>query len=212
MLILSLSLDRRVLIIDFNIHDGKEKEYIFDDDHKVLYITFYHCDDGERSPQLINANGTTVNIPWNKYKVDENDYIATFQRIIMPIAYELNPELVIVSVGFDAVVCDSIDYYHVTPEAYGYFIHWLSSLANGKIILCFERGYNMDSISRTMIMCTKSLLGDRLPMLSAGKKGLNPTCIEAIQNVCSTYQKHWKSLRFNKKLPSFNVFDTVSKM
>lgn len=200
------------MIVDWNIHDGQKTEYIFENDHKVLYIAFYHCDDSELSTQTINAKNTTVYIPWNKYKVDESDYIAAFQRIIMPIAYEFNPELVIVSVGFDAVVCDSIDYYHVTPEAYGYFTHWLSSLANGKMILCFERGYNMDSISRTMIMCTKALLGDRLPMLCAGEKALNSSCIEAIQNVCAAHQTHWKSLRFNQKLPSFNVFDTVSKM
>lgn len=34
----------------------------------------------------------------------DRDYIAAFQRIIMPIAYEFNPELVIVSAGKLAVL------------------------------------------------------------------------------------------------------------
>lgn len=195
------------MIVDWNIHDGQEKEHIFESDTKVLYVTFYHCEDSELSAQLGNANRTTVNIPWNKHKMDESDYIAAFQRIIMPIAYEFNPELVIVSIGFDAVVDDSVDRYHITPEAYGHFTHCLSSLANGKIILCFERGFNIDSISCTMKMCTKALLGDPLPMLNTRAKALNPSCTETIQAVWSAHQKHWKSLRFNKKLPAFNVLD-----
>lgn len=130
------------------------------------------------------------------------DYITAFQQIILPIAYEFNPELVLVSAGFDAAIGDPIGNYNVTPEAYAYFTHWLSSLANGKIILCLEGGYNVNSISHAMAMCTKALLGDPLPMLQNNKK---PTagCIETIQKVLSVQKKYWKSLKFNKKLPSF---------
>lgn len=135
----------------------------------------------------------------------DSDYIAAFQRVIMPIAYEFNPELVLVSAGFDAVIGDPIGHYNVTPEAYGYFTHWLSSLANGKIVLCLEGGYNVNSISHAMAMCTKALLGDPLPMLNTAGKAPNASCLETIHNVCSAHSKYWKSLQFNKKLPSFNA-------
>lgn len=92
----------------------------------------------------------------------------------------------------------------MTPEAYGHFTHWLSSLANGKIILCLEGGYNVNSISHAMTMCTKALLGDPLPMLHTTGKAPSASCIETIQNVWSMHEKYWKSLRFNKKLPGFN--------
>lgn len=49
--------------------------------------------------------------------MDESDCIAIFHRIIMPIAYEFNPELVLVSVGFDEIVGDSVSRCHLTPEA-----------------------------------------------------------------------------------------------
>lgn len=134
----------------------------------------------------------------------DSEYVAAFQRIIMPIAYEYNPELVIVSAGFDAMVGDPIGHYSVTPEAYGYFTHWLSTLANGNIILCLEGGYNVNSISHAMAMCAKALLGDPLPVISPTKTP-NTSCIETIQNVLSVQQKYWKSLRFHKKLPSFDA-------
>lgn len=135
----------------------------------------------------------------------DSDYITAFQRIIMPIAYEFDPELVLVSAGFDAVVGDPLGHYHLTPEVYGYFTHWLSSLANGRIILCLEGGYNVNSISHAMTMCTKALLGDPLPLLHTTKKAPNPNCIETVQNVLTTHQTNWKSLKFNRKLPAFDA-------
>lgn len=134
--------------------------------------------------------------------MSDADYIMAFQQIIMPIAYEFNPELVLVSAGFDACVGDPIGKYSVSPEAFGYFTHWLSSLANGRIVLCLEGGYNVHSISHAMAMCAKALLGDPLPMLQNTRKP-SPSCIETIQNVLSVQQNYWKSLKFNKKLPSF---------
>lgn len=210
---------RRVLIVDWDIHHGNGTQRMFENDNKVLYISLHRYDHGEFFPKSDDGNytvvgdgrgeGFNVNIPWNKHKMGDSDYIAAFQRIIMPIAYEFNPELVLVSAGFDAVVGDPIGHYHVTPEAYGYFTHWLSSLANGKIILCLEGGYNVNSISHAMTMCTKALLGDPLPMLHTTGKSPNPSCIETIQNVLSVHQKYWKSLRFNKKLPSYDVLDSL---
>lgn len=49
------------------------------------------------------------------------DYMTAFGQIIMPIAYEFNPELVLVSAGFNAGIGDLYGGYSVTPEAYGHF-------------------------------------------------------------------------------------------
>lgn len=201
--------------MDWDIHHGNGTQRMFEGDNKVLYISLHRYDHGGFFPKSDDGNytvvgegrgeGFNVNIPWNKHKMGDSDYIAAFQRIILPIAYEFNPELVLVSAGFDAVVADPIGHYNVTPEAFGYFTHWLSSLANGKIILCLEGGYNVNSISHAMTMCTKALLGDPLPMLNTTGKPPNASCIETIQNVWSVQQKYWKSLKFNRKLPSFDA-------
>lgn len=132
------------------------------------------------------------------------EYFLAFQHVVLPIAYEYNPELVLISAGFDACIGDPLGGYKVTPEAYGYFTHWLSSLANGRVILCLEGGYNTNSISYAMTMCTKTLLGDPLPSLHfSGHKFVNHNSIETLQNVISVQQKYWKCLRFLKKLPDF---------
>lgn len=212
----------RVLIVDWDIHHGNGTQRKFENSRKVLYISLHRYEHGEFFPKSNDGNytmvgegrgeGFNINIPWNKHKMGDSDYIAAFQRIIMPIAYEFNPELVLVSAGFDAVVGDPIGHYNVTPEAYGYFTHWLSSLANGKIILCLEGGYNINSISHAMTMCTKALLGDPLPALHTAGKAPSVSCIETIQNVWSVHRKYWKSLRFDQKLPSYDVLGTSNEV
>ncbi|KAG4068297.1 hypothetical protein HA402_007817 [Bradysia odoriphaga] len=205
---------KRVLIVDWDVHHGNGTQHIFESSPNVLYMSIHRYDYGHFFPRSEDANfnvvgegtgtGFNVNIPWNAKGMGDMEYIAAFQRIILPIAYEFAPELVLISAGFDAALGDPLGGCKVTPEAYGYFTHWLSALANGKLIVCLEGGYNVNSISYAMAACTKALLGDPLPVLLTNKR-LNSSCVETIQNVLSVQQKYWRSLRFNKKLPNFDI-------
>lgn len=96
----------------------------------------------------------------------------------------------------------------VSPELYGYLTHWLSSLANGRIILSLEGGYNINSISHAMTMCTKALLGDPLPMLDSN---LIPctSAINSINNVLRTHKKFWPNLQYGISLPKERLLPKV---
>lgn len=52
--------------------------------------------------------------------------------------FEFNPDLVLVSAGFDAAVGDPLGNFHITPSGFAQMTKMLSSLANGKIILALE--------------------------------------------------------------------------
>ena len=88
----------------------------------------------------------------------------------------------------------------VSPELYGHLTHWLSSLANGRIILILEGGYNVNSISYAMTMCSKALLGDPLVMLQP-RQIPNLSAVTSIKNVLKTHQKYWSNLKFMVSLP-----------
>lgn len=210
---------KRVLIVDWDVHHGQGTQHIFEDDPRVLYISVHRYDSGNFFPKSKDADfteigsgtgkGFNVNIPWNKKGMADMEYIMAFQSIILPIAYDFDPELVLVSAGFDASIGDQLGGCKVTPEAYGHFTHWLSALANGRIILCLEGGYNVNSISHSMALCAKSLLGDPLPMLQMPPRwnGINASALETIQNVMTIQSGYWKCLKFNKKLPEVDIND-----
>lgn len=207
----------RVLIVDWDVHHGQGTQNIFQDDPKVLYISLHRFDNGAFYPYG-NAGdhdqvgdgagrGFNVNIPWNTAGMSDMEYMLAFQKIIMPIAYEFNPQLVLVSAGFDAADGDPLGKCKLSAEAYGYFTHWLSALANGKIVLVLEGGYNVHSTSYSMTMCTKALLGDPLPMLQNVPKfnGIKQSAKETFVDVINTQSRFWKNLSFNKKIPNFDI-------
>lgn len=135
------------------------------------------------------------------------EYALAFQQLILPIAYEFNPQLVLVSAGFDAAIGDPLGGCKVTPEGYGLFTHWLSALAGGRIIVCLEGGYNVNSISYAMTMCTKTLLGDPVPtpqFIPAAQRSATvafQSCVETLQLCVEQQHQFWKSLVFGCKLP-----------
>jgi histone deacetylase 6 len=109
---------RRVLIIDWDIHHGNGTQHIFDTNPNVLYISLHRYDHASFFPKSKDADyvvvgsgqgeGFNVNIPWNKKGMGDMEYAAAFQSIVMPIAYEFDPELVLVSAGFDAAIGDPL--------------------------------------------------------------------------------------------------------
>nr|XP_033334353.1 histone deacetylase 6 isoform X1 [Megalopta genalis] len=205
---------KRVLIVDWDVHHGNGTQSIFEEDPRVLYISVHRYDNGSFFPNSKNANytsvgcgdgeGFNVNIPWNKKGMGDAEYIAAFQQVVMPIAYQFNPELVLVSAGFDACIGDPLGGCLVSPEMYGHLTHWLSSLANGRIILSLEGGYNINSISHAMALCTKTLLGDPLPMLESDLIPCS-SAVNSINNVLKTQKQYWSNLIFNVSLPRKNV-------
>lgn len=167
---------RKVLILDWDIHHGNGTQDMFYEDPNVLYISLHVYDNGRfypgqpddpstddggndkvgRGPGL----GKNVNIGWHSQGVGDAEYMAAFQQIVMPIAREFNPDLVIISAGFDAAAGDELGGCFVTPECYSQMTHSLMSLADGKVAVCLEGGYNLGAISRSALAVAKTLMGE----------------------------------------------------
>ncbi|XP_050709590.1 protocadherin Fat 1-like [Eriocheir sinensis] len=79
-------------------------------------------------------------------------------QVVLPVAYQFNPQLVLVTASLD-VGC------RVSPGCCGHMMALLSGLAEGRIVLALEGGFNLTTISYCMTLCAKALLGDLLPPL-----------------------------------------------
>ncbi|XP_050669840.1 histone deacetylase 6 isoform X1 [Leptidea sinapis] len=212
---------RRVLLVDWDVHHGNGTQDLTYDDSRILYLSIHRYDKGAFFPQSRDADvtavgahtarGFNVNVPWNKRGMGDAEYLAAFTQVVLPIAYEYNPELVIVSAGFDAAINDPLGKCNVTPECYGIMTHMLRGLAGGRVVLCLEGGYNITSSSYAMTMCTKALLGDPILRQYDPNITCHPSAVESINDVIQVHSKYWKSLKFQLALPIENVLKEKSE-
>ncbi|KAL1964360.1 hypothetical protein VTN77DRAFT_7045 [Rasamsonia byssochlamydoides] len=193
---------RKIMIIDWDVHHGNGIQKAFYDDPNVLYISLHVYADGKFYPGGDEGNwdhcgagagiGKNINIPWPSQGMGDGDYMYAFQQVVMPIASEFNPDLVIVASGFDAAAGDELGGCFVTPACYAHMTHMLMTLANGKVAVCLEGGYNFRSISKSALAVTKTLMGeppDRLIATSASMPA-----VQVVRRVMTAQSRYWKCM------------------
>uniref|UniRef100_A0AAZ3RSZ8 Protein deacetylase HDAC6 n=1 Tax=Oncorhynchus tshawytscha TaxID=74940 RepID=A0AAZ3RSZ8_ONCTS len=206
----------RVLILDWDVHHGNGTQHIFEEDDSVLYISLHRYEDGTFFPTSEDAHynrvgegkgaGFNVNIPWNGAKMGDAEYLAAFHSVVMPIAREFDPGLVLVSAGFDAARGDPLGGYQVTPPGYAHLTHLLMGLAAGRVLVILEGGYNLTAISESMSACTSILLGDpALPLPPLPPP--HPNAAVSINKVIRTHSVYWLSLRIQRE-SCFSVWNS----
>ncbi|KAG8936674.1 Histone deacetylase hda1 [Tulasnella sp. 418] len=193
---------RKILILDWDVHHGNGTQRAFYDDPSILYISLHRYDGGEFYPSGLFGGmeacgegqgvGKSVNIPWPRKGIMDADYLYAFLRIVMPIAYEFNPELVIISAGFDAADGDKLGECHVTPAGFAHMTHMLCSLANGKVVVALEGGYNLQSISNSALAVAEILLGGAPPMMP--EQSASDVVTETVWQVAKIQSRYWKSI------------------
>ncbi|KAF2200256.1 Arginase/deacetylase [Delitschia confertaspora ATCC 74209] len=193
---------RKVLILDWDVHHGNGIQHAFYDNPNVLYVSLHVYKDATFYPNSTDADhlhcgegpglGKNVNIPWKDHGMGDGDYIHAFTEVIMPIAQEFDPDLVIISAGFDAADGDMLGGCHVSPAGYAHMTHMLMRLAGGKVVVCLEGGYNLRSIAKSALAVTKTLMmepPERLEDSEVSSKGA-----EVVQMVKREQRKYWKCL------------------
>ena len=162
-------------------------------------------------PQSVDANysmvgegagrGYNVNIPLNGRKMGDREYLMVFQSLVLPIAYEFQPELVLVSAGFDAAAGDPLGGYRLSPAMYGHMTAGLAALASGRLVLALEGGYCLPAIAECSLQCARALLGDPLPPLHLEPQ-MKPSAVETVRNVIRAQAPYWSCLaQYSQALP-----------
>lgn len=163
---------RRVAIVDWDVHHGNGTQNSFYSDGDVLYFSahqfpFYPGTGWIDEVGEGEGRGRNVNVPWPPGRGDA-DYLAAFDRVLLPIAERFSPDLVLVSCGFDAAEGDLLGGMRITPDGYARMTARLRSVAGGKVVLALEGGYNLDAIAASAAACVRILLGDPVPAAEPG--------------------------------------------
>ncbi|XP_020737688.1 polyamine deacetylase HDAC10 isoform X3 [Odocoileus virginianus] len=194
----------RVLIVDWDVHHGQGIQYIFEDDPSVLYFSWHRYEHGHFWPHLRESDadvvgrgrglGFTVNLPWNQVGMGNADYVAAFLHVLLPLAFEFDPELVLVSAGFDSAIGDPEGQMLATPECFAHLTQLLQVLAGGRVCAVLEGGYHLESLSQSVCMTVRALLGDPALPLS-GPMEPHGSALESLQRVRAAQAPHWVSLQ-----------------
>lgn len=85
------------------------------------------------------------------------EYLPVFENQIIPFLKRFNPDLLIISAGFDANADDPLAGVLLKPEDFGTFTK-LCLEVTPKILFGLEGGYDFDSLSRSVISVIEQCL------------------------------------------------------
>src|SRR5436190_13711867 len=96
----------KVAIVDYDVHHGNGTQHIFEADPHVLYVSthqfpYYPGTGAVDEVGREAGRGFTVNVPLEVGATDE-DYELVFGQVVVPVLRQFEPDLIIVSAGFDA--------------------------------------------------------------------------------------------------------------
>ncbi len=188
---------QRILIVDYDVHHGNGTQDMFYDDPNVLFISthqhpFYpgsgHIDEIGRG----GGEGYTINIPLAAGHGDRS-YQEIYERIIWPAAQRFQPELMLVSAGFDAHWRDPLaqmmlslqGYAHITRE----LVQMAETLCEGRIVFVMEGGYDLEVLGHGVRNIAHALLGDETVSDPIGNSSRSEPSVESvIEAVCQQHQ------------------------
>jgi len=165
----------RVLIIDFDVHHGNGTQHVFAADRRVLYVSshawpFYPGTGALQEAGEGDARGFTVNLPM-PMGCGDGEYAHLYREVVVPIGRAFDPELVLVSAGFDASIGDPLAGMRVTATGYAELaaacLDTASGAAGGRAVFVLEGGYDLDALSAGGAAVAGQLLGDPRPKISA---------------------------------------------
>ncbi len=159
----------RVLIVDFDVHHGNGTQEIFYRDPSVMFFSLhespYYPGTGEAAETGDGpGEGTTINVPFPAYTGEEG-YLAALDQILAPAAREFEPELILVSAGYDAHWMDPLADMRLSVASYARITQELMKLADelcrGRLVAVLEGGYNLDVLAHGILTTLRTLSGSR---------------------------------------------------
>lgn len=166
----------RVMILDLDAHHGNGTEAIFASEPRVLFISLHeddlfpvgsgHTIAWPASP----GHAPVIDVPLSPGSGDA-ELLLALETIVEPAAHAHRPELVLVSLGYDAHASDPMSSLAVTTPGFAALTARISAIANdvagGRLGLVLEGGYDVGTLGESVIATILALVkhgeGDAAP-------------------------------------------------
>jgi len=151
----------RIAIVDFDVHHGNGTEHIFSGDDRVLFCsTFQHpfypgSGAGETAANVVNCPLPAT--------TDGADFRATVRAHWLPALEAFEPQLILVSAGFDGHHEDDMAEMRLREPDYEWVTLEICDLADryagGRVVSALEGGYSLSALGRSVAVHIRAMMG-----------------------------------------------------
>jgi acetoin utilization deacetylase AcuC-like enzyme len=150
----------KIFIFDFDAHHGNGTQQIFYDRNNVFYCSMHTMDAYPKSGRpddfgIGNGYGFNLNIIVPK-NVDDQTYLDIYKSDVVPEIIKFNPDIILISAGFDGLASDPMAIMNLSPKCYGEIIKILVA-HRMPICMILEGGYNKLELLKCFDICLEEL-------------------------------------------------------
>jgi acetoin utilization deacetylase AcuC-like enzyme len=195
---------KKIAIIDIDNHYGNGTADLFYERSDILTLSL-HADPkysfpyqgriteiGEREGEGYNI---CVPLPM---EIGDKEYLAAFDRIIIPIVREYDPEVIFVSTGYDGLLGDPYGYLGQSVFGFQAIMERITNLAkevcDGKIVMTLEGGYKFDELGDAFLASVSPLIPNYQfskdvdsKLTSSGSKNQLKNTLDELKNILKPY-------------------------
>jgi acetoin utilization deacetylase AcuC-like enzyme len=157
----------KIAIVDFDVHHGNGTQACFDKDPTVLFISLHQhpatCYPGtgfEWETGTGPGRGFTLNIPFDPVAGDV-EYVQAMSSRVLPELERFEPEVLMVSAGFDAHQADPLASINLTDDGFEMITRSLVAVADrfckGRMISVLEGGYSLRALGRSVVRHVRAM-------------------------------------------------------
>jgi acetoin utilization deacetylase AcuC-like enzyme len=190
----------RVAIVDFDVHHGNGTQWMFYDNPSVLYVSthqypFYPGTGAATEIGSGSGQGRTLNVPLEAGATDA-DYDLAFSELIVPALEAFEPDLLLVSAGFDAHDRDPLAAMRLSKAGFSTMMGRLWRVASehcsNRLVAITEGGYDLSALSECLEATIEVLSAPpSLPQSIAGDSSRARRAIDVVRTV---QQPFWPAL------------------
>ncbi len=141
----------RVAVVDFDVHHGNGTQDLLWDEGRCLFASTHQMPlyPGSGAPNERGAQGQIVNVPL-KTGSGSAAMRAAYEASVFPALQAWQPELLLVSAGFDAHQDDPLAGLNWQTDDYAWVTQRLCDFAGGRVVSCLEGGYDLQALAASV--------------------------------------------------------------
>jgi len=142
---------QRVAILDWDVHHGNGTQTIVENHPQITYCSLHQspCYPGTGRASEQGSYNNVLNLPM-KSGSTLADYQPLFEQKIVPFFQDFQPDLLIVSAGYDANAADPLAEIALQPQDYGLFTDYCLQITR-RIVFGLEGGYDLTALAESVV-------------------------------------------------------------